>query len=301
MGSIVSTHPSGDLIDFASSQPIPRLVVNTRLSYGSVTLVHCTSDPIEGRYLSTSQITVAVHDGMPFDLDWCEAESDRIKSTSIFHGQGHVGDGRIPLWVRCRAAPSFLAFAVEEAFISDVWQKGFEGTGAFEIRPSIGIDDPVIRHLGALGLQELRKGGPGGRLYAEGLAATLSVHLLRNYGTSERTPVQHKGGLTPLQMRRVMEYIDAHLADELGIIELAEIAKLSPHHFGEAFKSSVGISPHRFVIERRIRQALHLLHNKDRSIAEVARIVGFSSQSHFTTNLRRLTGMTPGRFRRSLR
>jgi AraC family transcriptional regulator len=91
------------------------------------------------------------------------------------------------------------------------------------------------------------------------------------------------------------------LAEELGIIELAAIADLSPHHFGEAFKTSTGTSPHRFVIERRIQHALHLLHDKDRSIAEVARTVGFSSQSHFTTNLRRVTGMTPGRFRRSLR
>src|SRR5262249_43712135 len=146
--------------------------------------------------------------------------------------------------------------------ISDVWQRGFEAAGAFEIRSSIGVDDSVIRHLGALGLQELRKGGPGGRLYAEALAATLSVHLLRNYGTSGRMPVQHKGGLAPLQMRRVIEYIDAHLTDDLGITELAEIANLSPHHFGEAFKSSVGISPHRFVIERRIRQALYLLHDR---------------------------------------
>jgi AraC family transcriptional regulator len=185
--------------------------------------------------------------------------------------------------------------------MSDVWHKGFEGTDAFEIRPSIGVDDPVIRHVGALGLHELRKGGPGGRLYVEGLAAMLSVHLLRNYGTPERLPLRHKGGLAPLQMRRVIEYIDAHMADELGVVELAAIADLSPHHFGEAFKISVGTSPHRFVIERRVRHALHLLHNKDRSIAEVARAVGFSSQSHFTTNLRRLTGMTPGRFLRSLR
>lgn len=301
MSSIECIHSSIHVIDFTSGQPVPRLAVNTRLSYGSVTLAHCTSDPIEGRYLGASQITVAVHDGVPFDLDWREAESDRIRSTSVFHGRAHIGDGRIPLWVRCRAHPSFLAFAVEEEFISDVWQKGFEATGVFEIRPSIGIDDSVIRHLGALGLQELREGGPGGRLYAEGLGATLSVHLLRNYGTPGRAPVQHKGGLAPLQVRRVIEYIDAHLTDELGILELAELADLSPHHFGEAFKSSVGTSPHRFVIERRIRQALHLLRDKDRSIAEVAMAVGFSSQSHFTTNLRRLTGTTPGRFRRSLR
>ena len=301
MNSAEHAHLSHDLIDLSSSEPTSTFAINSRLSFDSVTLAHCTSHPIEGRYLAVSQITVAIHDGVPFDLEWCEAESDRVGSGTISHGHAHVGDRRSPLWVRCRASPSFLAFALEESFMAEVWQKGFDGTGEFAIRPSIGVDDPVIRRIGTLGLHELRKGGPGGRLYMEGLAAMLSVHLLRTYGISRRSPIRHKGGLAPLQMRRVIDYIDAHLAEELGIIELAAIAGLSPHHFGEAFKTSVGTSPHRFVIERRVRHASHLLHDKDRSIAEVARAAGFSSQSHFTTNLRRVTGMTPGRFRRSLR
>ena len=68
----------------------------------------------------------------------------------------------------------------------------------------------------------------------------LTVHLLRSHGSSERPPIPHRGGLAPRQMRRVLDYIDAHLTDELGLVELAAIAELSPHHFGEAFKISVG-------------------------------------------------------------
>jgi AraC-like DNA-binding protein len=71
----------------------------------------------------------------------------------------------------------------------------------------------------------------------------LTVHLLRSYGSSERPPIPHRGGLAPRQLRRVLDYIDAHLTDELGLVELAAIAELSPHHFGEAFKISVGKSP----------------------------------------------------------
>jgi len=56
-------------------------------------------------------------------------------------------------------------------------------------------------------------------------------------------------------MSRVLDYIDAHLTDELGLVELVAIAELSPHHFGEAFKTSMGTSPHRYVIERRVRLA----------------------------------------------
>jgi AraC family transcriptional regulator len=122
----------------------------------------------------------------------------------------------------------------------------------------------------------------------------LTVHLLRSYGSPERSPIPHRGGLAPRQARRVLDYIDAHLTDELGFVELAAIAGLSPHHFVEAFKISVGKSPHQFVI---VQRALDLLRDDDRSIAEVAHTAGFASQSHLTANFRRVTGLTPGRFR----
>jgi AraC family transcriptional regulator len=109
-----------------------------------------------------------------------------------------------------------------------------------------------------------------------------------------------RGGLAPRQMRRVLDYINAHLADELGLVELAAIAGLSPNHFGEAFKVSVGKSPHRFVMERRVQHAMELLRNEVRSIAEIAHATGFSIQSRMTENFRRVTGLTPGQFRRSL-
>jgi AraC family transcriptional regulator len=86
------------------------------------------------------------------------------------------------------------------------------------------------------------------------------------------------------------------MTDELGLVELAAIAALSP----PPFKISVGKSPHRFVTEKRVQRALELLRDDDHSIAEIAHSVGFSSQSHLTMNFRRATGLTPGRFRRSL-
>jgi len=243
---------------------------------------------------------VALHDGEAFDMDWREAESDRIRSSTVSHGQAHVGDARVPFWVRYSASPSFFAFGLDVSFVTEIWQKDFDRTGEFAIHTAIGIEDPEIGRLGALGWRELNQGGAGGRLYVEGLAAMLTVHLLRAYGASERSPIPHRGGLAPRQMRRVLDYIDAHLTDELGLVELAATAGLSPHHFGEAFKTSIGTSPHRYVIEKRVQHALELLREKDRSIGEIAHAAGFSSQSHLTANFRRVTGLTPGRFRQSL-
>jgi AraC family transcriptional regulator len=90
------------------------------------------------------------------------------------------------------------------------------------------------------------------------------------------------------------------LQDELSLVELSRIARLSPHHFATAFKASTGKSPHRYVIERRVDRARDLLLRKEETISEIAIAVGFSSQSHLTANFRRTTGMTPRKFRQSL-
>ncbi len=81
-------------------------------------------------------------------------------------------------------------------------------------------------------------------------------------------------------------------------MELSKVTGLSPHHFGDAFKAATGKSPHRYVIERRLSRARELLRETDRSISDIAYAVGFSSQSHFTANFRRVVGFTPNRFRR---
>src|SRR5262249_20780968 len=143
--------------------------------------------------------------------------------------------------------------------------KGFDAPGDFAIQTSIGIEDPVINRLGSLARRELSEGGPGGRLYLEGLSTGFRGHLLRRYCAPEHSVTHYRGGLAPRQMRRVLDYINAHLADDLGLVELAAIAALSPNHFGEAFKVSVGKSPHRFVMERRVQHAMELLRDEVRS------------------------------------
>ena len=301
MRSIGHEHLRHDLIDFASSEPSGGISFSEHLSAGPVTLTHGISRPMEGRYVAAAQVIVAVHDGKSFEMDWRGAESDRLQSSTVSHGQAHIGDARLPFWVRYRASPSFFAVALDEAFVTDIWQKGFDREGDFIIRTSIGIEDPVISRLGALGRRELSDGGVGGRLYLEGLATLLTVHLLRGFGSSRPALPQYRGGLAPRQMRRVLDYIDAHLTDELGLVELSTIAGLSPNHFGEAFKTSVGKSPHRFVMEKRVQHAMDLLRHEKRSIAEIAHAAGFSSQNRLTENFRRVTGLTPGQFRRSLR
>ncbi len=72
---------------------------------------------------------------------------------------------------------------------------------------------------------------------------------------------------------------------------------MSPYHFSRLFKEAVGSPPHRYVVERRVERAKDLLRRTDLPISEVAREVGFSSQSHLHFHLKRLLGATPASLR----
>ena len=232
-------------------------------------------------------------------MDWRPSDSDLLHSKEITRGDAHVGDGRVPFWVRSHGSTSFLAIAIDEAFVNEIWEKEFGQARNFELRAAIGVRDPVVSQIGLLARKELCEGGIGGRLYTESLGSTLAVYLLRQYGTAPKAPTSYKGGLGPKPLKRVVDYINEHLSEELSLLDLSRIADLSPHYFATAFKTSVGVPPHRYVIERRINLARNLLRRSNIPISEIAYDVGFSSQSHLTANFRRMTGVTPRRFRGS--
>src|SRR5262245_51890017 len=254
--------------DFRSTPPIRAVEFKDRLAMGGVALVRGISHPIEGLRVCSPQVTVAIHESGTFHMDWRSADSDRLHSSEIAYGCAHVGDGRLPFWVRSQASPSFFAVAIDAEFVSQIWETEFGRTGDFELKIAIGVRDLVIDRIGLLGRKELSEGGIGGRLYAESLGTVLAVHLLRQYSSSPRPRVIHKGGLASKPLQRVIEYINEHLQDELSLFELARTAKLSPHYFATAFKASTGISPHRYVIERRLDRARDLLRRDDKTISE---------------------------------
>ena len=109
------------------------------------------------------------------------------------------------------------------------------------------------------------------------------------------------GGLSPGAMRRVREYVEAHLGDNIDLAVLASIAGLSVFHFAREFKQSAGITPHHYLVKKRVERAQDMLARTDLTLAEIAIAAGFSDQSHLARHFRQMLGMTPREFRWSLR
>ena len=106
---------------------------------------------------------------------------------------------------------------------------------------------------------------------------------------------------TPLQkwrMKRVTDYVDAHLSRRITLADMAAAAELTRMHFAVQFRASTGMRPHDFVLQRRIERAQERLSNPELALVDVALSVGFQTQAHFTTVFKRFAGGTPHRWRR---
>jgi AraC family transcriptional regulator len=147
--------------------------------------------------------------------------------------------------------------------------------------------------------QALRS-NPGERHYAEALSIVLAHELLRlDHGAASAR--QHfGGGLAGWREKRVAEYIEAHLADDISLATMAEVVKLSPYHFNRAFKQSFGQPPRRYLNSLRMQNAKGLLANPAMSVTQVGFKLGFSETSSFTTAFRKHIGLTPTAYRRGL-
>jgi AraC family transcriptional regulator len=107
--------------------------------------------------------------------------------------------------------------------------------------------------------------------------------------------------LDHVRLRRVLDYISAHVADEITLEELAQVACLSTFHFARVFTLAIGVPPHRYVSRMRLENAMAEIAAGRLSLAEVALNAHFSSHASFTRAFRRATGMTPAEYRRCLR
>jgi AraC family transcriptional regulator len=140
---------------------------------------------------------------------------------------------------------------------------------------------------------------PGSPSYASALGVVLAHELARWARGASHVPA-FRGGLAGWQQKKVTDFIEEHLNEDIALQDLAAMVELSRYHFARAFKQSFGVPPHRYHMSRRMERAKTLLEERTRSVTEVGLMLGFAETSSFTTSFRRTVGVTPSDFRRGI-
>ncbi|MUG95956.1 helix-turn-helix domain-containing protein [Scytonema sp. UIC 10036] len=165
-----------------------------------------------------------------------------------------------------------------------------------ELLPILNPSDPLIHGIGLTLKTELESGGIGGRLYVDAVKTALMAHLLRHYSVQNYLLPSIVNGLPKRTLQQVVDYIHAHLNQDLTLTTLAAIACMSPSYFSRLFKQSTGRAPHQYVIRCRIDRAKQLLLQGELSLAEIAHRLGFAHQSHLSHHFKRQVGSSPKAF-----
>jgi AraC family transcriptional regulator len=116
-------------------------------------------------------------------------------------------------------------------------------------------------------------------------------------GVVENSAGRNVRSLQKWRLKRVLQYVDDHLAAKITLNDLATVAGLSRMHFAAQFRAAVGMRPHQYLLKRRIERAEELLKRAEVSLVEIALMVGFQTQAHFTTVFKRFAGDTPHQWR----
>jgi len=103
------------------------------------------------------------------------------------------------------------------------------------------------------------------------------------------------------QVRKIRDHVEAHIASRVLVSDLSALVNLSEGHFSRAFKRTFGLSPHAFVLRRRLELAAQLMLESRESLAEIALRCGFVDQAHLCNHFRRAMGQTPAAWRRTHR
>ncbi|MDR0787145.1 MAG: AraC family transcriptional regulator [Gemmatimonadota bacterium] len=193
-------------------------------------------------------------------------------------------------------------FYLRQKFIDDVADEIFHDTHERRIIGSaFGAEDPVLCHLTRAISVALEEPVLGNRLKVDYLTQALATHLLTRHsivgGFSHPVPDYV---FNANQIGLIVDYIGDNLASDVSIEELAGLVGVGRSQFIRRFKATTRITPHNYVLKRRIKEARNLLADRTLSDTSVAFRCGFSDQSHFIAVFRRFMGVTPRQYRQML-
>jgi AraC family transcriptional regulator len=188
------------------------------------------------------------------------------------------------------------------AYLTDDVLREVRDGECVQISAEVGVLDPLVEQL-VLGLDGvLRHWEPAARTYLDHLTRALAAQLAWRYSVRPMSPPEpvrpDSAGLGDRQLHAVRDLVEHGLSGPLPLDRLAAAANLSVSRFARQFKARMGLTPHQFVLARRVEEACRLLAHSAVPIGEVARRCGFSHQEHLTRVIRARTRTTPATIRR---
>jgi AraC family transcriptional regulator len=198
-----------------------------------------------------------------------------------------------------RGRPRILQVYLRDAILANAVAEMYGGdAGTARVVPRFAVTDPLLEQLALAIVSALQDGTSEDRLYVETMAQLIAAHLARKHSTRSRPrSMPAARALSQRRLRHLVEYIEAHLGDDLSIDAMAAEIDLSPFYLSRVFKAAVGQSLHQYVLDRRVERAKELLRETGTPIAEIALSAGFSSQSHLSNWFRRRVGVSPAAYR----
>ena len=191
-----------------------------------------------------------------------------------------------------------IRFYVSQASLDEfAFDQGIRGvTGLASTH--IAFQDRVMWGLANALIDSVECANERSTLFIDQVALTFCAHVIKAYGNAAVSHETASGRLSPSQLRRVLDFIAAHLDKDHSIAELARECGLSSGYFSRAFRQTTGETPHQWVMRRKVERARQLLLGNGLGLADIALVCGFVDQSHFTRVFTKLEGESPGRWRR---
>lgn len=205
-------------------------------------------------------------------------------------GTGHTWSTQGPVdFTHLYLDPAAIERAAEDAFDRN--------PATIHLADAVGRSEPLLSSL-VEGLRYELGQASTPALFLDSLFDAFLLTLLRRCSNIGTVTARAPCALAPRRLKRVLDCMEARLAEAITLDDLAETAGMSRFHFSRVFRAETGVAPYAYLLERRVDRAKTLLRDTRASLAEVMEQTGFSSPGRFTVNFRRVTGRSPAQYRR---
>jgi len=260
-------------------------------------------DTAELEFSLAAHVIMLLPDGIPGVCEWSDGDRcDKLWSVSpntiIFNPAEEYLRIRLKkIHDRCRV----LLLTIEPAVLSRLNGDGSDVANG-PLGRRIGVEDPSLRQALVAIQREIDNPGVNSRFYVDTFLMLVLDRLIQcaSAANAPQTQIYAKGGLPNWRLKRALQLLEGDLSKTPSLSEVADSIRLHPTSFCRAFKQSTGLSPHRYLLVHRIKRAKEMMKDHNLSLTQIALDCGFSSSSQFSVVFRRIMGVSPRKFRRSL-